>query len=173
VYQKAGKGKEILLKRNYQILIVLALVVVGVAVVFLSRGGQQTAQQTSTSTQMTQTTQTAQAGPDTVVPAGMSLEEYLEKYYQAYKEKRWKDAYPMLPASRKANESYDQYVTTLSGMPIDNYTVKPAEIDGSAAVVAVEVAIGEAAGGQLLQINWSFTKKNGKWVAEATKTLMR
>lgn len=159
------------MKRNYQILVVLALVVVGVVAVFLAGGRQQTTQQTTSTT--TQTTQTAQTGPDTVVPDGTSLEEYLQKYYQAYKEKRWKDSYPMLPASRKSTESYDQYVATLSGMPIDNYTVKPAKIDGTTAVVAVEVSIGEAAGGQLLQINWSFTKKNGKWVAESTKTLMR
>lgn len=112
-------------------------------------------------------------GPDTVVPADLSLEQYVEKYYQAYKEKRWEEAYNMQSAGRKAQETLEGYISSHSSMPLTDFKVLPAsEIDNTAQVSA-ELNLSGMSGGRPWVTTWSFTKKDGKWIVEGTKSGMK
>lgn len=156
--------------RKYKLFVILAVLT---AVLSGSTGCQPSQQATPPATMMQLGEQQppANLGPDTVVPEGMKLEDYLDKYYLAYKEQRWEEAYAMLPAIRKANEDLEKYTATLTEMPLLDYKVNPARIEEDKAVVPVDVELGGTGAGMKFVINWSFVKKDGKWVAEDTKTM--
>lgn len=151
----------------------VSLMTLVIVVVYGCQQTQQTAQPSSSMMQPGQQQAPANLGPDTVVPEGMKLEDYVDKYYLAYKEQRWSDAYHLLPAGRKAQETLEKYQATLEGMPLQDYKVNPAKIKGSQATVQVEVVLGGSGAGYKIVVSWAFVKKDDKWVAQATTTMMQ
>lgn len=111
-------------------------------------------------------------GPDTIVPANMALKAYVEKYYQDYQEKRWKEAYELLPAAAKAKENLDQFIKMRSDLPLEKYVIKPTVTQGSTATVEVELALTGAPPDSKWSTVWTFSKKGDKWIAESTKSLI-
>lgn len=111
-------------------------------------------------------------GPDTIVPANMAIEVYVEKYYQAYQEKRWKEAYDLLPAAAKAKENLDQFTKMRSNLPLEKYVIKPTATQGSTATVTVELALAGAPQDSKWSTLWTFSKKGDKWIAESTKSII-
>lgn len=112
-------------------------------------------------------------GPDTEVSEGMSLDAYVTKYYQAYKDKRWEEAYQMQSAGRKAQENLQAFIQARSGMPLESFKVAPPTMTENSAEVKVELQLSGMSGGQPWITTWMFTKKGGKWVVEGTKSAMK
>jgi len=160
------------MKNGMKIFIVLLLLVV----VAGSTGCRRKAQPPPVKWQPHVQTQTgpgvaAKKGPDTVVPTGVALDAYVQKYYQAYKEKRWKEAYEMQSASAKARETLEQYSTSREGMPLADFKVEPPVIQGSTGTVTAELTLG-GGGAASWRTTWSFTKKGDKWIVEGTRSSM-
>ncbi len=112
-------------------------------------------------------------GPDTIVPSDLSLQQYVEKYYKAYKGQRWEEAYNMQSADRKAQETLDEYIKSHSSMPLEDFKVSPAAISDETATVSAELDLGGLSGDKPWVTTWSFTKKDNKWIVEGTKSSMQ
>ena len=112
-------------------------------------------------------------GADTVVPKDVTLDVFVQKYYQAYKDKRWEEAYQMQGASRKAQESLEAFISARSGMPLDGFEVEPPSIAGNTAEVKAELQLGGMSGGQPWITTWMFGKKGDDWVVEGTKSAVK
>lgn len=115
----------------------------------------------------------AEKGPDTVVPEDTTLDGFVRKYYQAYKDKRWEEAYQMQAAGRKAQESLEAFVSARSGMPLDGFEVDPPAIAGNTAEVKAELQLAGMSGGQPWITTWMFSKKGDDWVVEGTKSAVK
>lgn len=112
-------------------------------------------------------------GPDTEVPEGMSLDGYVTKYYQAYQNKRWEEAYQMQSAGRKAQENFQAFIQARSGMPLEGFKIAPPIMTENSAEVKAELQLSGMSGGQPWITTWIFTKKGDKWIVEGTKSAMK
>lgn len=113
--------------------------------------------------------QASQAGPDTVVPEGMTPDEFVQKYYDAVIKKDYQTAYDMQPASKKASANLESFKSTQESYGISSFAVDKAEVQGDAATVKAKLELGQY--GTWTSI-WQFSKKNGKWVAVSSRTGM-
>ncbi len=110
-----------------------------------------------------------QAVPDTLVPEGMSPDEFVKKYYDAVVKKDYQTAYEMQPASKKASAGLDTFKSTQESYGISSFAVNAVEVQGDSATVKASLNLGQY--GTWTSI-WQFSKKNGRWIAESSRTGM-
>ncbi|MBI4744032.1 MAG: hypothetical protein HY776_04350 [Actinobacteria bacterium] len=125
-----------------------------------------TSQQPSSTQPTTPTT-----GPKVYVSAGKALNDYVSDYYKLYQEKKWKEAYEMLPASYKARDSLESYTSSHEIMPISDYKVAVPQESGNAATVTAEFTISVSGQSSVWTTTWSFEKEGDKWAVVNYKAL--
>lgn len=108
-------------------------------------------------------------GPPTYVPKGTTVEEYVVKYYDAYKKKKWAEAYKMLPALNKAKENEKGFAQIRATMPINEYVVSEVAKKGDLSSVNVSYSLGNQGNWTTV---WTFRKKGDKLIAESSKAQM-
>lgn len=113
----------------------------------------------------------AKLGPPTVVAEGMTPSDHVKKYYQAYKDQKWQEAYDLQPAGSKARESVDSYTESHKVMPLNSFTVSEGkeEADKTMSVEAILDLGGQGAGSKWMTV-WTFTKDGDNWVADKTQS---
>ncbi len=104
------------------------------------------------------------AGPPLVLEEGVSPEEHVRKYFDAYVAKDFEAAYNLQPAVNKAKQTKDEFTTQRGGFPISDYNVLPVSEQDGQQVVDVEYDLGEQYG--IWVSSWMFTKDGSNWVAD-------
>ena len=108
--------------------------------------------------------------PATIVPAGVSLKDYCDKYYKAWKASDWQTAYDLQPLQKKSENDVNGFSSGLQGYGMVGYTIKDEKIDGSIGTVTVNLDLG--ANG-IWATNWTFVKNDkGQWTAQDSKSGM-
>lgn len=112
----------------------------------------------------------ANVGPDTLLPDGTSQEDYVKKYYTAIKKKDYQTAYDMQPASKKATADLDGFKQAQESYGIESFEIGKSDIQGDSATLEVKLNTGKYG---IFTTSWVFAKKNGKWVADSTRTIIK
>lgn len=102
-------------------------------------------------------------GPKVYVPSGKALNDYVSDYYKLYQEKKWEEAYEMLPASYKARDSLDSYISSHETMPISDYKVAAPQESGNTSSVVAEFTISVSGQSSVWITTWTFEKEGDKW----------
>lgn len=110
------------------------------------------------------TEQPKDVGPPLVLKEGVSPEEHVRKYFDAYVDKDFETAFNLQPAVKKANQPKDEFTTQRGGFPISDYNVLPVSEQDGQQVVDVEYDLGEQYG--VWVSSWSFKKDGSKWIAD-------
>lgn len=108
-------------------------------------------------------------GPPTYVPKGTTVEKYVVKYYDAYKNKKWAEAYKMLPAINKAKENEKGFAQLRESMPIKEYVVSEVTKKGDISSIGISYSLGNQGNWTTV---WTFRKKGDKLIAESSKAQM-
>lgn len=119
------------------------------------------------------TTPTA-VGTPTVVPKGKKPEDHVRRYYEAYKAKRWKEAFELLPAISKAREkSPEAFGQSRSKMPIDSYSISLAVETKEGTKNIVKIPVKVKSSGMDFQTTWIFEKRpDGSYIVRETRTTL-
>lgn len=141
-------------------LLIPAIILIISMIIGCQRNGGQT-QNNTTQTTPGQTT-TQQVGPPTVLNKGVTPKEHVDKYFSAYKEKRFDDAFALQPAENKAKQTKKDFISLRSSLPIDDYNIVPARKEGGQTIIDVEYEIGQY--GTWVS-RWIFEKDDGRWTA--------
>lgn len=129
--------------------------------------GQQLSPHASSSQQETP----KDVGPPTYVAKGMTPTQHVEKYYQAYKDQKWEEAYNLQPAVSKAREDLEAYIESHKEMPLTTFSVSaPKEDTKDTASVEAVLGLGGSGGGMQWMTVWSFKKDGARWIAEQTQS---
>lgn len=108
-------------------------------------------------------------GPPVVLPKDKTPEQYVNDYFNAYKEQRLEDAFKMQPAENKGKQPEKDFIALRKGMPIKEFTVLPTEKQGdSKLIIAVEYDVGQY--GAWVS-TWEFEKKGETWLAARYKAM--
>ena len=91
----------------------------------------------------------------TYVPKGMSAENYLKKYYTLYTKGNLKEAYRMLPSSKKETQTVEQYEETHKSMPTEGFTLGTKQEQGKNTVIDVKLKLKKYG---TWTVSWQFEK---------------
>lgn len=99
------------------------------------------------------------------VPAGQTPEEYVKSYYQTCQDKKYAEAFKMLPTATQAYYgSAADFQSTLEGYGVTGFTVQPQKEAGD----AITVVGAQAAQGMEFPYTWKFVKGDGdEWLCES------
>ena len=103
-------------------------------------------------------------GPPLVREEGVSPEEHVRKYFDAYVAKDYNAAYEVQPAFNKAKQTLDEFSTQRGGFPITAYEILPVTEQDDKQVVSVQYDLGEQYG--VWVSTWTFTKDGSSWTAD-------
>ena len=107
--------------------------------------------------------------PATLVPDGMTLDQYCEKYYSAWTKKDWQTAYDMQPISKKTGD-VNKFGQDRESYGLVSYQVGKPVINGDVGTVGVTMNLGP--NGTWLT-NWTFIKNDkGQWTVQDSQTGM-
>ncbi|RJQ32390.1 MAG: hypothetical protein C4562_03295 [Actinobacteria bacterium] len=107
----------------------------------------------------------AKKGPQTFVPANTTPEKYLEKYYTFYQQKKWKEAYKLLPAESKAKRTEKEFEQRNESMPLKSFKVIKKEQQKTSMAVTVRMVLeGQPAGFDKWDTQWIFIKHSKGWL---------
>jgi len=99
----------------------------------------------------------------TYLPDDTSPEDYLKRYYTFYAEKKYKEAYKMLPGDKKASQTFEEYEQMHKSMPIESFDVGTKSEQGDTTSIDVKLKIekfGE------WNVAWTFVKDKKGIIAE-------
>lgn len=156
---------------------VIALLLIGVAIILLTQGGKTPGSPTgnagtgNTSSNTTGTTMPGSGGQTqpfdpakaTKVPAGETPEQYVTKYFEAVLSGDYATAYERLPADKKAAQDEASFTEQLKGYGITAYTIDDVKEEGDQAQV---YATATMAGGSF-QYLWTFVKGGDGWLVKS------
>lgn len=112
-------------------------------------------------------------GTPTVVPKGETPDRHIKKYYDAYKAKKWEEAYELLPAVSKAKETVDQFKQSRSQMMITDYSIGLPVETQEGGVDLVKIPVDIKSSGMEFTTTWIFEKqKDGSLIVKQTQTSM-
>lgn len=99
------------------------------------------------------------------VPAAQTPEEYVKTYYQACQDKKYAEAFKMLPTATQAYYGDEAgFQSTLEGYGVTGFTVQPQK-DANGAITVVGA---QAAQGMEFPYTWKFVKGDGgEWLCES------
>lgn len=108
--------------------------------------------------------------PATIVPDGMTLEQFCEKYYSAWVKKDWNTAFELLPVNKKNGLDPTSLGQRNEGYGLTSYKVQKQQVNGNVGTVIVEMSLGDNG---IWSTNWTFIKNDkGQWTAQDSKVGM-
>ncbi|HEY3375580.1 MAG TPA: hypothetical protein VGK02_11070 [Candidatus Aquicultor sp.] len=112
--------------------------------------------------------------PATLVPAGMTLEQFCEKYYKAWMAKDWKTAYDLQPYSKrnaKATQAdIDSFGQSREGYGLTGYQIGTPQVSGNVGTVDIQMNLGTNGTWQTI---WTFVKNDkGQWTVQDSQVSM-
>lgn len=113
----------------------------------------------------------APSGPGTYVPKGQTPEQYIDKHYEYVLKGDFEKAFDMLPASTKAQQPKDQYVSMQKGLNIVSYKVSKIEDVGDSKNITVLFKMAGAEGNW--GTVWTFNKTKKGWEVFSKKSVQQ
>lgn len=105
------------------------------------------------------------AGPPTFVPAKMTPEQYVNRYYTLYKQKKWSEAYKMLPAENKAKRDLKKYTAMNESMPLKSYSITKKDKAKNSLAITVRMALDiKQPGFEKWDTQWTFIQHKQGWM---------
>lgn len=106
--------------------------------------------------------QPTKPGKPTLVAKGNKPKEHVEKYFIAYKEKRFSDAYDLQPAANKAKQTKAEFETLRKGFPITDFKILADTKADNTQTIKAEYELEQYG---IWDSTWTFTKQGKRWVA--------
>ena len=101
--------------------------------------------------------------PDVYVPANQTPEKYLDKYYKLYTDGNFKEAYKMLPASKKAEQSEKEYEDSHKTLPVESYKLGAKKQKGDQVVIEAKLKLKQFG---TWTVSWYFVKDSKGYKVE-------
>ncbi|MCL6471400.1 MAG: hypothetical protein K6T91_01100 [Firmicutes bacterium] len=106
--------------------------------------------------------------PATIVPDGMALDQYCEKYYSAWKNKDWQTAYDLQPLSKKNQSDVNSFAQSRESYGMQSYEVGKPQINENSGIVVVKMDLGQNG---IWSATWQFVKNDkGQWTVQNSTT---